>query len=436
MGVNYNPAIVTDGLAGCWDVASARSSPGGGTTWTDLSKNGNNGTLTNGPITAEGINKGVISFDGADDYVSHPTIDTLQSEGWTIMVWLKRTDVSQTGWRTIWRYGSAGAGVLIKSGSQELYLEQTSVSAPAATTFSDLEFTNLDQWYHLTVSADSTKVMAYLDGVASSITSSDTGDRTWSELQSSTYSWSGSIANAVIYNRSLTAAEIKQNYNATKGRFSVTPSIVTENLVLHLDAGDSDSYGGSGTTWTDLVGSYNATLTNGPVYSSSVGGGSFAFDGTNDFVLAPMLSRSTNDSWSIEIWYSRVDTSVSTHIFESTTMSAPSFEGSTTPKFYMKNSDNSYVYVASLSQSNDVWYHIIMSYDADIDEQKLYVNGALQGTNTSVSGDTIDASSNYIFSRNGSRYCEGSLAVFRQYSGPISESEALQNYESQKGRFV
>ena len=60
--------------------------------------------------------------------------------------------------------------------------------------------------------------------------------------------------------------------------------IVTDGLVLCLDAGNSKSYPGTGTTWTDLSGRGNTgTLTNGPTYSSA-NGGSIVFDGSNDFV--------------------------------------------------------------------------------------------------------------------------------------------------------
>ena len=48
-------------------------------------------------------------------------------------------------------------------------------------------------------------------------------------------------------------------------------SIVTDGLVFYVDAANSNSYPGSGTTWTDLIGSNNATLDNGPTYSSSNG---------------------------------------------------------------------------------------------------------------------------------------------------------------------
>ena len=45
------------------------------------------------------------------------------------------------------------------------------------------------------------------------------------------------------------------------------PNVVEDGLVLALDAGNTKSYPGSGSTWTDTVGSNNGTLTNGPTFS-------------------------------------------------------------------------------------------------------------------------------------------------------------------------
>ena len=60
------------------------------------------------------------------------------------------------------------------------------------------------------------------------------------------------------------------------------PRIVTSGLVLALDAGDINSYPGSGTAWKDLSGNgFNATLNNGPVFETD-GIGSFFFDQSND----------------------------------------------------------------------------------------------------------------------------------------------------------
>ena len=65
--------------------------------------------------------------------------------------------------------------------------------------------------------------------------------------------------------------------------FFHSPNIVTEGLVFCYDAGDQISYPGTGTTWTDIVGSSNGTLTNGPTFDTG-NGGSLKFDGANDYV--------------------------------------------------------------------------------------------------------------------------------------------------------
>ena len=69
MGISYNPKIVTNGLVLCLDAANAKSYPGSGTAWTDLSGLGNTGTLTNGP-TYSSANNGSIVLDGINDYTS------------------------------------------------------------------------------------------------------------------------------------------------------------------------------------------------------------------------------------------------------------------------------------------------------------------------------------------------------------------------------
>ncbi len=71
-------------------------------------------------------------------------------------------------------------------------------------------------------------------------------------------------------------------------------SIVQSGLVLNLDAGNTNSYPGSGTAWTDLSGNgNNGTLTNGPTYSSD-DGGAIVFDGTNDYATIDPQNSTTN----------------------------------------------------------------------------------------------------------------------------------------------
>ena len=87
MGLSHSPRIVTDGLVFCVDAGDKMSYPGAGTTWTDLSKNRNNGTLTNGP-TFNSANGGSISLDGSNDYISVGSFNEDSSQDLSVMVWV------------------------------------------------------------------------------------------------------------------------------------------------------------------------------------------------------------------------------------------------------------------------------------------------------------------------------------------------------------
>ena len=88
--------------------------------------------------------------------------------------------------------------------------------------------------------------------------------------------------------------------------------IITTNLIQHLDAGDSSSYSGSGTTWADISGQgVDATLYNSPTHSTTEGGGSFSFDGVNDYALfdnsivgpiRPSESELNSDGFTVQMW--------------------------------------------------------------------------------------------------------------------------------------
>ena len=68
MASSLGPNVSESGLVLCLDAADKNSYSGTGTTWTDLSGNGYNGILTNGP-TFSNTNGGIFIFDGTDDYV-------------------------------------------------------------------------------------------------------------------------------------------------------------------------------------------------------------------------------------------------------------------------------------------------------------------------------------------------------------------------------
>jgi hypothetical protein len=91
---HYSPKIVTDGLVLYLDAANTRSYPGTGTTWSDLSRGGNNGSLINGP-TFNSANGGSIVFDGSNDYVDCGNIDDIKNASQvSISIWTYIDDIS------------------------------------------------------------------------------------------------------------------------------------------------------------------------------------------------------------------------------------------------------------------------------------------------------------------------------------------------------
>ena len=70
------------------------------------------------------------------------------------------------------------------------------------------------------------------------------------------------------------------------------PNIVEDNLVFHVDAANTRSYPGSGTTWTDLSGNGNNATINGATFNSG-NGGYFIMDGSNDYITLGTQLNST-----------------------------------------------------------------------------------------------------------------------------------------------
>lgn len=88
--------------------------------------------------------------------------------------------------------------------------------------------------------------------------------------------------------------------------------IVTDGLVLALDAADTNSYTSGSTTWRDMSGNgNNSTLTNGPTFDSG-NGGSIVFDRVDDYAnfYAPNLTTTTT----VEMW-TKIDTLYSGRMF-------------------------------------------------------------------------------------------------------------------------
>ena len=222
MAFRYSPKIVTDGLVLCLDAANPRSFVSGSTTWNDLTKNLNNGVLTNGPtfISDKG---GCVVFDGSNDYVNlGPNINL--TTGLTYNVWLKTTsNISHLigaynnsspfpGW-------SVAIGINVPDGVICWW-------SGGAWKNSGMVI-NTNQILNVTVTYENGDIIFYLNGlyystVSSSTISTYTGDKfLGGRANDGQTPFLGNMYNTSIYDRKLTSSEVLQNYKATKSRFGL-----------------------------------------------------------------------------------------------------------------------------------------------------------------------------------------------------------------------
>jgi len=224
--------LVTDGLVLALDAANTVSYPGSGTTWTDLSGNGNNGTLVNG-VGYSGNNFGSLSFDGVDDYLTtaNSTSDFSFGTGdFSIEFWINSTQTTRAdpvGWN--YDFTSAGWGGFVfnlsSSGDMAWYENNNSRISASSTGW------NNGSWNQVSLTRSGNSVRMFLNGsqVGSTYTTSFTYGSansgfiigTLQAIPSIAY-FNGYISNVKLYKgKGLTTAELSQNFNALRGRYGI-----------------------------------------------------------------------------------------------------------------------------------------------------------------------------------------------------------------------
>ena len=227
MSIHYSPTTVTSGLVLCLDAGNAKSYPGSGTTWTDLSGNGNHGTLVNGP-TFNSANGGSIVFDGANDVVdvaNSANLNFTDKTSFTSWVKLSAYVVSGVG-RIHGREGyifEVAAGSITGAGG----VPQGNIgiyTIPMAWKNTGYHL-DLNTWYQVTVVFGGTFWQVYVNSVlvwtSGSTTINISGKIGIGSTYNATEGTNGLISSVSIYNRALSAAEIYQNFNALRGRYGV-----------------------------------------------------------------------------------------------------------------------------------------------------------------------------------------------------------------------
>jgi len=244
------PTIVKEDLVLHLDAANTKSYISGSATWYDLSGNNNNGSLVNGP-TFSSANNGSIVFNGSTNHVNCGNASNIQTFSQiTLSTWVKFSGLDYVG-STGNLVGFMGKGApdgappTPNNGFFFTYDNRSNNSSFTYTCFGNTaggyagggnNFSNKSYifanavWYNITVTVNSSSIGSlFINGVQLGASNTFSGlnisntvnDFYVGRIEFAGYNFNGNIANSQVYNRALTATEVLQNFNATKGRFGL-----------------------------------------------------------------------------------------------------------------------------------------------------------------------------------------------------------------------
>ncbi len=228
--------------------------------------------------------------------------------------------------------------------------------------------------------------------------------------------------------------------------------IVTDGMVLNLDAANRKSFVSGSTSWSDLSGNRNTgTLTNGPTYNSA-NGGSIVFDGVDDYVDTPYTTPIGLNGFTYECWIKYtasqsaavINKRIGASTYEQFALFIAGDSSGNTPGGKLCVGDVKTVSllrsIATPTSFNDGnWHHAVGTRTST--STSLYVDGNLQTTSTSAAIDLSTASKLFIGRTGNNQAVEGvsfngSISNVKLYNRALSATEVLQNYNALKNRFI
>jgi hypothetical protein len=215
-----------------------------------------------------------------------------------------------------------------------------------------------------------------------------------------------------------------------------TPPIVTNGLVLNLDAANTKSYVSGSTVWRDMSGNNNSgSLVGGPTFSSR-NGGSIVFDGIDDHVTG---SLPTLANWTMCIWYLSTDITSTVVFYPYAGTSGANglgfggtLDSTTTNRWYFFDG-STVISSTSTAVTTNVWYNLVVTKSSTT--YNLYTNGQLSLNRTGVDLPYTK----YTLGRRGDSQpfsAKGIISSAMMYNRALTQAEVTQNYNALKSRFA
>jgi len=228
-----------------------------------------------------------------------------------------------------------------------------------------------------------------------------------------------------------------------------SPRIVTDGLVLCLDAANPKSYPGSGATWLDVTGNgYNATLINSPTYDSNIG--FISFNGTNQYAThtVPAISSGTTDftfelifkirtlptvEYTGQIWGGENGNDIVSYV-------NPASNGKSTLNLVYDDSRyGGQGHYSNYAIGANEWVHWVAQGRQSDSTIAHYINGKLDKTFTSVvAGQEVrsrNADAKIAYDARALTYTQLDISIIKEYHRLLNPLEIQQNFNAVRGRF-
>ena len=437
VGPDYYPQIDADNLRLYLDANQVISYPTTQSTWYDLSGYNKNFTLYNGLQTSWNTN-GWFTFDQTDDYALNTTSQFQSSSGTIVVTCYPNSGLNDDyiagvgGDLTIG--GSRAIGII---SGQWWFVGYGSSTQDYISGFA----VNSNRWSQVVYTWNNiTEITASVNGVFETVTRSGLvtpsgvnftlGRPPWNNAAAT---WGGNLSTVQFYPKALTRTEILQNYYGGP--------IVTSGLIFAVDAGNLVSYPKTGTTWYNLTGSVDGTLTNGPTFSPA-DGGELIFDGTDDYIdfgnpgslFNPATSTMTMMGW---IYVKNNQSNILIGLQESGAGSLSlGTNSSGNVRFICRPTAGAQGTIdSSATLALNTWYHIAMTKDTanSISDCTLWINGSPVNTASStVNFPTSTAAIRSAYYFDAQIYSNINIGSIQVYNRALTAAEVLQNYNATK----
>lgn len=420
----------------------------GDTTSTDLSNTGHvltfaGSTALDGDTRKLGFTSASFTGASGDKITTASSSDFAFGTGdFTIEFFVRFSDVTDINCIT-WQGGYTNAIYVSASSKMTWYSDANLIIG--TTTIST------DTWYHIALTRASGVFRLFVDGVSEGGTDSTARTFTDSAMTVGAYADVNTM-NGWIENVRITkgVARYTTNFTPPDQPFPTrevvgTQSVVTDGLVLYLDAGNTSSYPGSGTTWTDLSGNGLNATTVGPTFIDGGVGGAFDFESSNynwtvsDDPLLNLGGTSADRRFTMSIWVESTNLISDTYIFSKLSNELSMLMG------YQDNNVNAFVNASyrpsaattQMSISSGTWTQFTYTKgpNADSNNWKGYKNGIEQFSETQSFGFDDSALDFVIGSSGGGNWYEGRLAIIQLYDRALTPAEVQQNFDADKARF-